>query len=93
MKIRVLFIFIPLISFGCNYSWAQGKEPNRSGKSNVQYEYKKFERIDFEALSIQGNVITPGDLSVKYKQRRKFKTRFPVREDFDEEIKNALNEI
>ena len=46
---------IYLIIFTCSL-WANEK---------VEYKYKDYEKIDLGDFSVQGDVVTPGDLSLK----------------------------
>ena len=71
--------------------FAQKKKGGGGRKSNekVVYKYKEKEVIDFSELSIRGNVITPGDLSIKLKEEKSKKGEFRLRRSFDPEIKKT----
>lgn len=59
----------------------------------IIYEYKKEDYFDFEALSVKGELLTPGDLSTKATKRVKFNAKKFVRKDFDEYIEDDLMEV
>lgn len=53
-------LFLLLIIFSTTV-WAQDA-PN---DPSVNYEYKKYQKFDLGNLSIKGNILTPGDVSVR----------------------------
>ena len=55
-KITVIFLLI-FFAFG-----VKGQE-----KDNVRFQYKKFEKFDFEALVIEGETSSPSDVSIQPK--------------------------
>ena len=57
---------------------------NSYSQDKVIYKYKKRESIDLGELSLQGNVVSPGDLSSKQRETRKIKFKIPVRKNFDD---------
>lgn len=59
----------------------------------VIYEYKKEDYFDFEALSVKGDLLTPGDLSSKAVKRVKFNSKEYIRKNFDDFIEDDLMEI
>jgi len=59
----------------------------------VIYQYKKYERFDLGNLEIKGNLIAPGDLSVKERERKQFKSNIFNRQDFFKEIERDVNEL
>lgn len=66
-----------------------GQEP----KVEIKYEYKKYEKVDLGDLSVKGNIVTPGDLSVNERGKRLFERPLPERTNFDNENKNDQNTI
>ena len=38
---------------------------NPPADPSVNYEYKKYQKFDLGNLSIKGNILTPGDVSVR----------------------------
>lgn len=67
--------------------------PTSSNQEKVIYEYKKEDYFDFEALSVKGELLTPGDLSGKAVKRVKFNSKEYIRKDFDDYIEDDLMEI
>ena len=64
-----------------------------SVKVKTIYKYKKFEKFDFEELVIQGEIGSPGELSITPGYQRKFKNVLPYRKNFNAEIKKAVERI
>jgi hypothetical protein len=65
-----------------------------AGKEQIEYKYKSREVYDFNELSIHGNFVSPGDLSLKSKnERKRFISGFKVRQSMDAEMREDFNEI
>jgi hypothetical protein len=64
-----------------------------TSQEKIIYEYKKEDYFDFEALSVKGELLTPGDLSGKAVKRVKFNSKEYIRKDFDDFIEDDLMEI
>lgn len=62
-------------------------------KSNVKYEYKKYEKFDFEALDVTGDTSSPGDLSISPRFRKRFKNKIPERKNFNQEMRKAADAV
>lgn len=62
-------------------------------KKNVRYEYKKFEKFDFEEIGVEGEAGAPGDLSISPRLRKEFKNKLPERQNFNKEMKKAIDGI
>ena len=62
-------------------------------KKNVRYEYKKFEKFDFDEIGVQGEAGSPGDLSVSPRLRNEFKNKLPERHDFNKEMRKSIDVI
>ncbi len=58
-----------------------------------KYEYKKYERFDFEALDVEGNNSSPGDLSIGPRFKKKFRNKIPERKNFNRELKKAIDTV
>lgn len=52
---------------------------------NVVYKYKKYESIDLGDMQIKGEIVAPGDLTVKERDRRSFSRDLLNRIDFKQE--------
>jgi hypothetical protein len=62
-------------------------------KKNVRYEYKKFEKFDFDEIGVEGEAGSPGDLSISPRLRNEFKNKLPERANFNKEMKKAIEGI
>ena len=62
-------------------------------KSNVNYEYKKFEKFDFDEIGVEGEAGSPGDISISPRLRKEFKNKLPERKNFNKEMKKAIDGI
>jgi hypothetical protein len=62
-------------------------------KKNIRYEYKKFEKFDFDEIGVEGEAGSPGDLSVSPRLRNEFKNKLPERHDFNKEMRKAIDVI
>ena len=78
--IIVLLVFFSIGAFADN-------------KKNVRYEYKKFEKFDFDEIGVEGEAGSPGDLSVSPRLRNEFKNKLPERHDFNKEMRKAIDVI
>jgi hypothetical protein len=57
------------------------------------YEYKKYEKFDLGDLEVKGQLIAPGDLSVRERDRRRFELDLYNRADFDPNIKHDIQTL
>ena len=57
------------------------------------YEYKKYEKFDLGDLEVKGQLIAPGDLSVRERDRRRFELDLYNRTDFDPNIKHDIQTL
>ncbi|MES2528747.1 MAG: hypothetical protein V4598_16805 [Bdellovibrionota bacterium] len=80
----IIFIAL-LLSF---QAFAQGSKPK-----SVRYEYKKFEKFDFDEIGVEGEAGSPGDLSITPRARNEFRNKLPERMDFNREMKKAVEVI
>jgi hypothetical protein len=54
-----------------------------SKDEKVIYEYKKYEKFDLGNLEVKGELIAPGDLTVRERDRKRFSLDLFTRKDFD----------
>ena len=73
-KFILFFIFI---SFS-GMSFAQ--------KTKTIYKYKEYEKFDLGDMEIKGNIVAPGDISVKERRRKVFERDLLHKNNFDKEI-------
>ncbi|MCB9062233.1 MAG: hypothetical protein H6622_12000 [Halobacteriovoraceae bacterium] len=79
----ILLLFL----LNANLLYSQDEVPDQYKNKNVRIKFKKYERIDLGDLEIKGNIISPGDLSVKQRERRTFNRNLYDRTNFDKENK------
>lgn len=77
MKI-IIILFSLILAQGI---WGQ----NNSRQKNVVIKYKQYESFDLGNLEIEGKIIAPGDISIKDRQRRRFKRSLYIKSHFDDE--------
>lgn len=49
----------------------------------VIYQYKKYEKFDLGNLEVKGQLIAPGDISVRERERKRFELDLYTRKNFD----------
>jgi len=59
----------------------------------VIYQYKKYEKFDLGNLEVKGQLIAPGDISVRERERRRFELDLYSRKDFDAFIKKDIETL
>lgn len=62
-------------------------------KGNVRYEYKKVEKFDFDEIGVEGEAGSPSDISISPRLRKEFKNNLPERQNFNKEMKKAIDGI
>ncbi len=81
------YIFILTLLIFCFASFSQ------TSNKNIRYEYKKFERFDFEEIGVEGESGVPGDISVSSRLRTEFKNKLPERKNFNKEMVSGVNAV
>lgn len=87
MKRLIFFIITLTLS-----STLSGQEEVKK-KPGVVYKYKQYESFDLGSLEIKGNIIAPGDLSVRERTRRKFSRDLLERYHFDPEVMSDVRDL
>ena len=59
----------------------------------VIYQYKKYEKFDLGNLEVKGQLIAPGDISVRERERKRFELDLYSRGDFDPFIKKDIESL
>jgi hypothetical protein len=59
-----------------------------SQEEKIIYEYKKYEKFDLGDLEIKGQLIAPGDLSVRERERKRMEIPLFHRNDVFDMIQN-----
>lgn len=80
MKIFAIALFISAAAFS-------------QDKPNVRYEYKKFEKFDFDEIGVEGEAGSPGDISISPRLRKEFSNKLPEKKNFNKEIKKSVDGI
>ncbi len=57
------------------------------------YQYKKYEKFDLGNLEVQGQLIAPGDISVRDRERKRFELDLFNRKEFDDFIKKDVDSL
>lgn len=81
---KILTLVLTLNVFASAY--AQDSE-------KVIYQYRKYERFDLGNLEVKGNLIAPGDISVRDRERRRFEVDLFSRKEFDTFIKKDIESL
>lgn len=63
------------------------------GEEKVIYQYKKYEKFDLGNLEVKGQLIAPGDISVRERERRRFELDLYSRKDFDALIQKDVDSL
>jgi hypothetical protein len=71
-------------------SWAG---TTTAAEERVIYEYKKYEKFDLGDLEVKGQLIAPGDLSVRERDRRRFELDLYNRAEFDDMTAHDINTL
>jgi hypothetical protein len=79
---KLFLIFILSLSFALAQ---EGKD--------VRYEYKKFEKFDFDEIGVEGEAGAPGDISISPRSRSEFRNKLPEKPNFNKEMKKAIEGI
>lgn len=59
----------------------------------VIYQYKKYEKFDLGNLEVKGQLIAPGDISVRERERKRFELDLYTRKDFDPFIRKDIESL
>lgn len=68
-------------------------QASKKPKASIRYEYKKYEKFDFDEIGVEGEAGSPGDLSITPRTRNEFRNRLPERTNFHKEMKKAVEVI
>lgn len=59
----------------------------------VIYQYKKYEKFDLGNLEVKGQLIAPGDISVRERERKRFELDLYTRKNFDSFQKKDIDSL
>lgn len=57
---------------------------NAQSDKEVNYEYRKYEKFDLGSMQIQGDLVAPGDVSIREKERETFSLDLFIRKHSDD---------
>jgi len=72
---------------------AGGALAQAGGQAKTIYQYKKYEKFDLGNLEVKGQLIAPGDISVRDRDRRRFELDLFSRKDFDDFTKKDIDSL
>lgn len=75
-------IFILLVTLIINSAYAEEK------KEKIITEYKKYEKFNLGDLEVKGDLMAPGDITVKERARVRIDNSLYERHDYFDVIKN-----
>lgn len=64
-----------------------------AAEEKVIYQYKKYEKFDLGNLEVKGQLIAPGDISVRERERKRFELDLYTRKDFEPFIKKDIETL
>ena len=82
-KYLIIFLLIMLMTF-----ISEGSDGRR-----VIYKYRKYQKFDFESMSIGGDTGSPGDLSIRPRKQKGFKNKLPFRKNFISNIRRTVETV
>ncbi len=62
-------------------------------EQKVIYQYKKYEKFDLGNLEVKGQLIAPGDISVRERERKRFEIDLYTRKNFDNFQKKDVDSL
>lgn len=86
MKTLTIMTTLVLMFFAANTHAQEGDQ-------KVKYQYRKYQKFDFEDIAIEGDTGNPGDLSIASRYQKKFKNKLPYRVNFNPEIARAVERV
>ena len=63
------------------------------GEEKVIYQYKKYEKFDLGNMEVKGQLIAPGDISVRERERKRFEMDLYTRQDFDPFVEKDIDTL
>lgn len=62
-------------------------------KDKTIYQYKKYEKFDLGNLEVKGELVAPGDISVRERERKRFEMQLESRRDFERFIEKDIQSL
>lgn len=88
MGIFKWILVVTCLSFFCIRAFSQ-----EASNGNVIFKYKKYEKFNLGDMSIKGDVITPGDISVKKRKFIKFEEGLFDRKNFKDLVRKDIRDL
>ena len=85
------FLCLMLLGMSLHPLLVFSKEGGKKGPKKVIVEYKKYESFDLGGMQIEGDVLTPGDLTVEGQDNEVLGHRLFNRKHFRLEIKQDIH--
>ena len=87
----LILLFALSAPFG---SWAQEKIDKGAKKDDrTIYKYKQYQKFDFAELSVEGDMGSPGDLSINPRLQKEFRNKLPYRKNFNPELHRSIERV
>lgn len=80
-----------LLGLALTFALSALAQDGKGGKTI--YQYKKYEKFDLGNLEVKGELIAPGDISVRDRDRRRFELDLFSRKEFDDFIKKDVDSL
>ena len=82
MRVFILILSLVFIS-----------EAHSEAKDKTIYQYKKYEKFDLGNLEVKGELVAPGDISVRERERKRFEMQLESRRDFERFIEKDIQSL
>lgn len=64
-----------------------------AAEEKVVYKYKKFEEINLDEISVEGDMGAPGEITISERYLRSFANKLPNKPNFNFEMMRSLERI
>lgn len=81
---RTLILLLSLVTIS---------EAHSEAKDKTIYQYKKYEKFDLGNLEVKGELVAPGDISVRERERKRFEMQLESRRDFERFIEKDIQSL
>ncbi len=63
------------------------------GEQKIIYKYKQYQKFEFGELSVEGDMGSPGDLSINPRLQKEFRNKLPYRRNFNPEFHRSIERV
>jgi len=88
---KLLLLVVVCMTFSWNILAEEDLDTNANVK--IIHKYKKYEKFDFEDISIEAGAGAPGSISVDQRYQTKFENKLPYRKNFNPEIRKGIERV